>query len=109
MSGLYHISIEEEPTFLLIFSGNKVNEAEAKLIVQKHNDFRKLIANGKVPGQPRGVNLKQLVSFTFVKKTFLIIIYIFQKYDSALAAAAQKIADSCEFAHKAVHDGNNQR
>jgi len=70
LSGLNRKSIEEKPTFLLIFSGNKVNEAEAKLIVQKHNDFRKLIANGKVPGQPRGVNLKQLVSFTFVKKTF---------------------------------------
>lgn len=89
-----------------MFSDNTVNEADAKLIVQTHNDFRKLIANGKVPGQPRGINLKRLVSFNFMLKIFLIF-YIFQKYDSALAAAAQKIADSCEFAHKPVHDGNN--
>ncbi|XP_066150059.1 CRISP/Allergen/PR-1-like [Euwallacea fornicatus] len=66
---------------------NKVTEGDTKVIVRKHNELRKLIANGKVPGQPRGINLKKL------------------KYDAALAEAAQKIANSCEFAHKTVRDG----
>lgn len=45
----------------LIFIGSGVSQAEKKAIVNKHNEVRKLIANGKVPGQPRGVNLKRMV------------------------------------------------
>lgn len=44
------------------FTANKLNEADKQIIVDKHNQLRKLIANGKVPGQPRGVNLKKMVS-----------------------------------------------
>ncbi|XP_060530182.1 uncharacterized protein LOC132704299 [Cylas formicarius] len=66
---------------------NKVTADDEKQIVNKHNQLRKLIANGLVPGQPRGVNLKRL------------------KYDHRLAAAAQEIANTCVFAHKTVSDG----
>ncbi|CAG9765268.1 unnamed protein product [Ceutorhynchus assimilis] len=64
----------------------KVTEAEAEIIVDKHNELRMQIANGEIEGQPRGVNLKRL------------------KYDEDLAAEAQEIANSCIFAHQQVTD-----
>ncbi|KAL1505675.1 hypothetical protein ABEB36_005181 [Hypothenemus hampei] len=66
---------------------NNVTQADAQIIVDKHNELRQLIANGKVPGQPRGINLKRM------------------KYDQNLAIEAQKIANTCIFAHKTVKDG----
>ncbi|XP_050302606.1 CRISP/Allergen/PR-1-like [Anthonomus grandis grandis] len=65
---------------------NKLSAEEAKEIVDKHNELRRLIATGKTPNQPRGVNLRKM------------------KYDDRLAHEAQKIADSCVFAHKKVLD-----
>lgn len=38
-----------------------MNARDQGIIVNKHNELRKLIASGKVPGQPRGVNLKKMV------------------------------------------------
>ncbi|XP_071056994.1 uncharacterized protein [Onthophagus taurus] len=64
-----------------------VSESDKKAIVDIHNHFRTLIAQGKVPGQPRGINLKRM------------------KWDENLAREAQKIANTCEFAHKSVQDG----
>lgn len=66
---------------------NKVSKTDATVIVDAHNEYRKRIANGEVSGQPRGINLKRM------------------KYDEKLAAEAQKIANTCEFAHKHVEDG----
>nr|XP_022909966.1 uncharacterized protein LOC111421045 [Onthophagus taurus] len=64
-----------------------VSESDKKAIVDIHNHFRTLIAQGKVPGQPRGINLKRM------------------KWDENLAREAQKIANTCEFTHKSVQDG----
>ncbi|XP_044259214.1 venom allergen 5-like [Tribolium madens] len=65
---------------------NKVSENDKKIIVNKHNQLRGLIAQGKVPGQPKAKNLKNL------------------KWDDKLAQQAQKIANLCEFKHKKVND-----
>ncbi|KAJ8921934.1 hypothetical protein NQ315_008568 [Exocentrus adspersus] len=69
-----------------IYEGG-LNDWEKQFVTNKHNELRNLISEGKVPGQPRGTNLKQL------------------KYDENLGREAQQISDSCKFAHKAVHDG----
>jgi hypothetical protein len=65
---------------------NKVTDAEVEIIVDKHNQLRSLISQGKVPGQPKGKNLKTM------------------KWDTALAREAQKIANTCEFKHVKVND-----
>lgn len=52
---------------LNFFSDIGVSDYDKQTIVNKHNELRKLIANGQVQGQPRGVNLKRLVnSFIYV-------------------------------------------
>ncbi|XP_049821142.1 CRISP/Allergen/PR-1-like [Aethina tumida] len=51
---------------------------DQKFIVNKHNSIREMVANNKLPGQPRGVNLKKL------------------SWNKCLAKKAQKIADNCE-------------
>lgn len=38
-----------------------VCKEDVKIIVNKHNEFRLMIARGRVPKQPRGVNLNKLV------------------------------------------------
>ncbi|XP_068908886.1 venom allergen 5-like [Tenebrio molitor] len=65
---------------------NKITNAEKEIIVNKHNQLRSLIARGKVPGQPKGKNLKNL------------------KWDAALAREAQKIANTCKNKHVKVKD-----
>ncbi|CAH0559594.1 unnamed protein product [Brassicogethes aeneus] len=55
---------------------------ERNVIVNEHNNFRIRIANGKVGGQPRGVNLKRM------------------SWDDCLAREAQRIANSCNFGHQ---------
>ncbi|XP_018561493.1 venom allergen 3-like [Anoplophora glabripennis] len=64
-----------------------VNDNEKQIIVNKHNELRRMISEGRVPGQPRGTNLKQL------------------RYDENLAREAQKISDTCRFEHVKVSDG----
>lgn len=49
--------------FNFFFLENGVSKLDGNIIVQKHNDFRKLIATGRVLGQPRGINLKKLVRY----------------------------------------------
>ncbi|XP_019866641.1 ancylostoma secreted protein [Aethina tumida] len=58
-----------------------VSAEDQKVIVNLHNDIRKMIANGQVKNQPRGVNLKRM------------------SWDDCLAKEAQRIAEKCEFAH----------
>ncbi|RZC32839.1 CAP domain containing protein, partial [Asbolus verrucosus] len=60
---------------------NKLTTGDINTIVNKHNQLRSLIANGKVPGQPKGVNINYL------------------KWDPNLAKEAQKIANTCNFQH----------
>ncbi|CAH1975327.1 unnamed protein product [Acanthoscelides obtectus] len=66
---------------------NKVTDRDIKIIVNDHNSIRNRIASGTFPGLPRGKNFKQM------------------KYDQRLAQEAQKIANSCRFAHQKVNDG----
>lgn len=40
---------------------NTVTDSMKKLIVYRHNYYRKAIMAGKVPGQPKGINIKMLV------------------------------------------------
>lgn len=40
------------------------------ILLNKHNKLRTLIANGKVQGQPRGINLKRMVSDVFFKYNY---------------------------------------
>ncbi|KAK4878387.1 hypothetical protein RN001_010893 [Aquatica leii] len=63
-----------------------VNQDEVDVILKKHNDVRLLVAQGKLGNQPKASNLKRL------------------KYDFRLAEEAQKIADSCIYAHSKVID-----
>ena len=67
-------------------SDQGVSESEKQLITKKHNDFRLLIAQGKVKNQPKGTNLKKF------------------KWDDKLAAAAQEIANTNQFKHVRVYD-----
>lgn len=48
-------------TFVFVFSEYGISDYDKQIIVNKHNELRKLIANGQVQGQPRGVNLKRIV------------------------------------------------
>lgn len=47
----------------MLFTEMGVTDAEKQAIVSKHNELRLSIAQGKVPGQPKGLNLKKLVCF----------------------------------------------
>lgn len=53
--------VDKKLNNLDFFSDIGVSEGDKQTIVNKHNELRKLIANGQVQGQPRGVNLKRLV------------------------------------------------
>nr|CAH7735667.1 unnamed protein product [Callosobruchus chinensis] len=66
---------------------NRVSGGDIKVILDGHNNLRNQIARGAFGGLPRGKNFKQM------------------KYDQRLAQEAQRIANSCVFAHQAVHDG----
>ncbi|KAJ8921931.1 hypothetical protein NQ315_008565 [Exocentrus adspersus] len=63
-----------------------VTEKDKSTILNKHNALRKLIANGQVENQPRGVNLKRMI------------------WDDYLAGQAQNIANMCKFKHSPVSD-----
>ncbi|VEN64642.1 unnamed protein product [Callosobruchus maculatus] len=62
-----------------------VSGGDARVIVDGHNNIRNQIARGTFPGLPRGKNFKQM------------------KYDQQLAQEAQRIANSCVFAHQTAH------
>ncbi|XP_022916173.1 salivary antigen-5-like isoform X2 [Onthophagus taurus] len=63
-----------------------ISKEDSEAIVNGHNEYRKLIAKGKVLGQPRGINLKKM------------------QWDQHLADEADKIAKLATFAHKKVFD-----
>nr|CAI5823893.1 unnamed protein product [Callosobruchus analis] len=63
-----------------------VGGGDIRVIVDGHNNIRNQIARGTFPGLPRGKNFKQM------------------KWDQALANEAQRIANSCVFAHQKAHD-----
>ncbi|KAJ8921933.1 hypothetical protein NQ315_008567 [Exocentrus adspersus] len=63
-----------------------VSKSDADFILKKHNNLRRLIANGTLSGQPRGVNLKKL------------------KWDKDLAEQAQIIANTCVYGHAPVDE-----
>ncbi|KAJ8971039.1 hypothetical protein NQ314_000917 [Rhamnusium bicolor] len=69
---------------------NGLTERDKRIIVDKHNEVRRLVAEGKISGQPKGTNFKQM------------------KYDETLARAAQQISNTCIFAHKKVTDNRWQ-
>lgn len=52
--------------------------------MNKHNELRSLISNGLVPGQPRGVNLKQIVRILNFDLLFLIYRILFLLFLEAL-------------------------
>ncbi|KAB0799916.1 hypothetical protein PPYR_07796 [Photinus pyralis] len=59
---------------------------DQQFIVNSHNTLRTLVAQGKLTGQPKAVNMKRL------------------KWDDKLAAAGQKIAATCNYKHQRVRD-----
>jgi hypothetical protein len=59
---LSDIFLDNILTYFCHLVENKITDAEKEIIVNKHNQLRSLIARGKVPGQPKGKNLKNLVS-----------------------------------------------
>ncbi|XP_044259212.1 venom allergen 3-like isoform X2 [Tribolium madens] len=63
-----------------------LTDEEKQLIVNKHNEIRSWIVQGKVPDQPKGKNL-----------------YIIG-WDDDLASEAQKISESCVEKHVPVKD-----
>ncbi|KRT86193.1 hypothetical protein AMK59_2714, partial [Oryctes borbonicus] len=63
-----------------------VTSKDIQTIIDKHNSYRQAVIDGKVPGQPRGTNIKLL------------------KWDPDLAESAQRVADTCIFKHKSVRD-----
>ncbi|KAJ8921932.1 hypothetical protein NQ315_008566 [Exocentrus adspersus] len=63
-----------------------VNKKDKEIIVNEHNRLRDLVSQGKVRGQPKGLNLKKMF------------------WDDTLASKAQDIADLCQFKHKKVND-----
>ncbi|GJQ74194.1 hypothetical protein Trydic_g15433 [Trypoxylus dichotomus] len=63
-----------------------VSDNDVQIIVDRHNFYRQTVLAGKVPGQPRGTNIKLL------------------KWDDNLAESAQLVADTCIFKHIRVRD-----
>ncbi|KAF5294337.1 hypothetical protein FQR65_LT10790 [Abscondita terminalis] len=63
-----------------------VSDEEADVILNKHNELRLMVAQGKLSDQPKAGNLKRM------------------KYDAKLAEEAQTIANSCIYAHSKVTD-----
>ncbi|XP_015839309.1 venom allergen 3-like isoform X1 [Tribolium castaneum] len=63
-----------------------LTDEEKQFIVNKHNEIRSWVMDGKVPGQPKGKNLNVLV------------------WDDYLGTEAQKISDTCVFQHVPVQD-----
>ncbi|GLV36507.1 uncharacterized protein CBL_07996 [Carabus blaptoides fortunei] len=63
-----------------------VSGSQPNIIVSRHNAIRLQVAQGKLPYQPKASNMKRI------------------SWDNSLAQAAQKIADTCIFAHVPVHD-----
>lgn len=69
------------------FQAKGVNSNDKNHIIRLHNDIRQKALQGQIPGQPRAKRMQKLL------------------WDESLAYQAQIIADSCEFAHKEVKDG----
>ncbi|XP_049820601.1 ancylostoma secreted protein-like [Aethina tumida] len=61
-----------------------VSKEDKITIVNKHNELRLLVAQGKITGQPKAINMKKL------------------SWDDCLAKKSQKLADSCFFGHKLI-------
>ncbi|XP_044259216.1 venom allergen 5-like [Tribolium madens] len=68
-----------------IFVKGLTNE-EKQLIVNKHNEIRSWVVQGKVPGQPKGKNINVI------------------GWDDYLASEAQKISETCVMKHLPVKD-----
>ncbi|KAK9687677.1 Cysteine-rich secretory protein family [Popillia japonica] len=65
--------------------GNNPNDI--RTIVDRHNFYRQAVVDGKVPGQPSGIDLKYL------------------RWDDKLAEIAQDVADTCNLRSKSLRDG----
>ncbi|XP_050303573.1 venom allergen 5-like [Anthonomus grandis grandis] len=63
-----------------------VSKETQRHIVTLHNNYRRQLANGKVKGQPRAINLKRI------------------SWDESLAKEAQIIAETCKWGHVDVKD-----
>ncbi|KAL3280249.1 hypothetical protein HHI36_017744 [Cryptolaemus montrouzieri] len=61
-----------------------VPQKDRNIILQKHNNLRNLISQGKVSGQPKATNMKIMV------------------YSPILEKKAQEVADTCEFKHVTI-------
>ncbi|CAG9772486.1 unnamed protein product [Ceutorhynchus assimilis] len=66
-----------------------VSEEEKNYILETHNSLREDLANDRVPGQPRAINLKRF------------------EWDDYLAGQAQDIANTCEYGHRPVQDSRD--
>ncbi|KAF7271218.1 hypothetical protein GWI33_015880 [Rhynchophorus ferrugineus] len=67
-----------------------VTASEQKSIVNIHNEYRQMVANGSLSGQPVGTNILRMY------------------YDDYLAQEAQKIANTTVYAHSSVSDDRFQ-
>nr|CAI5823894.1 unnamed protein product [Callosobruchus analis] len=69
--------------------GKGVSNEDIQIILKGHNDLRNDIAQGKYirKGLPKGKNFKKMV------------------WDSKLAQAAQRVADTCVLQHQQIRDG----
>ncbi|KAJ8961897.1 hypothetical protein NQ318_021515 [Aromia moschata] len=61
-----------------------LGQHDKDIVVNKHNELRQQVAQGRVPGQPKATNMKWM------------------RYDEALAKQAQQLTDSCTFAHQKI-------
>ncbi|XP_044762206.1 venom allergen 5-like [Coccinella septempunctata] len=61
-----------------------LSQGDRNFIVNQHNYLRGLVAAGKVPGQPRATNMKQI------------------RYSLELEKKAQEVANTCEFKHVTI-------
>ncbi|KAK5638335.1 hypothetical protein RI129_012630 [Pyrocoelia pectoralis] len=78
------LSLPSKGKWAISDTGVKPNDQ--LLIVNEHNALRKSVADGKVPGQPKAINMKPL------------------KWDSKLAQIAQSIANTCDYKHRKISD-----
>lgn len=47
--------------YIVFYAESNVTTEEKELIVNKHNEFRRLAARGEIPNQPKAINMKKLV------------------------------------------------
>ncbi|XP_065170033.1 cysteine-rich venom protein VAR7-like [Atheta coriaria] len=63
-----------------------ISAAGRNVIVNRHNDYRRMIMNGQVPGQPRGKNIQML------------------SFDERLAQEGRKVSRTCKMQHIIASD-----